>query len=514
MITPTKILSVALLAITLPVMATAFSGADTTLRSETLGSGVNSAFDDLKPVISPDGKTLFFCRKDSPENIGGGGEDIWVSELQSDGAWGEAYNIGGPLNNRGNNSVCSITPDGTSMLLLDTYSDPSSKLRSVAISTRTSGGWSAPKPVVITGFDNQSKYAEFCISNDNEALIMAIQRSDSRGNRDLYVSLRSPDGTYATPMNLGSAINSAGQEATPFLASDNTSLYFATDGREGFGEFDVFVSRRLDSTWTNWSKPENLGPAINTDDWDLSYTIPADGKYAYFVSYTNTLGYGDIFRVRLPEKVRPRPVVLLSGRVRNKKTSSPIAADIVYFNLTTGTEVGRARSANGTGEYMITLPAGVDYGLRAEAPGYVAISQNLDLTQYTEYAEIRRDLELLELEKGVVVELKNIFFDRKLAVLKPESTAELQQLVTLMRTNPTMKIEVSGHTDAIGKDSDNQQLSADRARSVMEYVVQTGGVDPLRIIARGYGETKPLASNDTEEGRAQNRRVEFTILEK
>lgn len=514
MITLTNIISVALLAITFPVMATAFSGADTTMRSETLGSGVNSTFDDLKPVISPDGKTLFFSRKDSPENIGGGGEDIWVSELQADGTWGQAYNIGSPLNNRGNNSVCSITPDGSSILLLDMYSDASSKLRSVAISTRTSSGWSAPKPVVINSYDNLSKYAEFCISNDNEALILAIQRGDSRGDRDLYVSHRQPDGSYSEPKNLGSVINSAGQEATPFLASDNTSLYFATDGREGFGEFDVFVSRRLDSTWTYWSEPVNLGPGINTDDWDLSYTIPADGKYAYFVSYTNTLGAGDIFRVRLPEKVRPRPVVLLSGRVRNKTTSTPVAADIVYVNLSTGVEVGRARSAESSGEYMITLPAGTDYGLHAEAAGFVAVSENLDFTKYTEYAEARRDFELIAIEKGVVVELKNIFFDRKLAVLKPESTAELQQLVTLMRTNPTLKIEVGGHTDAMGKDSDNRQLSDDRARAVMAYVVSVGGVDASRIIARGYGETRPVASNETDEGRAQNRRVEFTILEK
>ncbi len=511
--TLTKTISAALLAITFPVMATAFSGADTTLRSESLGNGVNSSYDDLKPVISPDGRTLFICRKGSPDNIGGGGEDIWVSELQDDGTWGEALNIGGVLNNRGNNSVCSISPDGKSMLLIDSYSDPSTKLRSVALSKRTSSGWSVPKPLEIADYSNESKYSEFCLSNDGEALVMAIQRSDTRGNRDLYVSLRRRDGSYAPPMNLGPVINSFGQEATPFLASDDASLYFATDGREGYGAFDVYVSRRLDSTWKNWSEPVNLGPTINTADWDLSYTIPADGKYAYFVSYVDTLS-GDIFRVRLPEKVRPRPVVLLSGRVLNKKTKGAVAADIIYVNLSTGTEVGRSRSADLSGEYVITLPAGISYGLRAEAKDFGAISESIDLTADTAYAERQRDLELVPLEKGVVIELKNIFFDRKLATLKAESTTELQQLVNLMKDNPTMKIEVSGHTDAMGKDSDNQQLSDDRARAVKDYVVMVGGVDPLRITARGYGETRPLATNDTDEGRAKNRRVEFTILEK
>ncbi|MBU3698932.1 MAG: OmpA family protein [Candidatus Kapabacteria bacterium] len=489
------------------------AAADSTFKPESLGALVNSAYDDLKPVISPDGRTLYLCRKGSPDNIGGGGEDIWVSELREDGTWGPAVNIGGVLNNRGNNSVCSISPDGKTMLLLDAYSDPSARLRSVAISQRASSGWSVPRPVDIADYSNDSKYSEFCLSNDGEALIMAIQRSDSRGSRDLYVSLRKKDGTYASPLNLGSVINSSGQEATPFLASDDASLYFATDGRPGYGAFDVFVSRRLDSTWTNWSEPENLGPTINSEDWDLSYTIPADGKFAYFVSYVDTLS-GDIFRVRLPEKVRPRPVVLLSGRVLNMKSKGPVAADIVYVNLATGSEVGRARSADGTGEYTITLPAGVSYGLRAEARDFVAVSENIDLTSYTEYAERQRDLELLPLEKGVVIELKNIFFDRKLATLRPESTTELQQLVSLMRDNPTIKIEVSGHTDAMGKDSDNQQLSEDRASAVKDYVVTVGGVSPLRISARGYGETRPVASNDTDEGRAKNRRVEFTILEK
>ncbi len=506
-------LFVAVLCIATPAFARTWFPADSVFRPESLGIGVNSPYDDLKPVISPDGRTLFLSRKGSPDNIGGGGEDIWVSELQDDGTWGQAVNIGGVLNNRGNNSVCSISPDGTTMLLLDSYSDPSTRLRSVAISRRTASGWSVPKALDIAEYSNDSKYSEFSLSNDGEALIMAIQRADTRGNRDLYVSLRRRDGSYAPPMNLGSVVNSPGQEATPFLASDDVSLYFATDGRDGFGAFDVYVSRRLDSTWTNWSEPVNLGSTINSADWDMYYSIPADGKFAYFVSYVDTLS-GDIYRVRLPEKVRPRPVVLLSGRVLNMKTKAPVAADIIYVNLATGTEIGRARSADGTGEYKITLPAGVSYGLRAEAKDFVAISENIDLTAETEYAERQRDLELVPFERGVVIELKNIFFDRKQATLRPESTTELQQLVTLLKDNPTMKIEVSGHTDAMGKDSDNQQLSDDRARAVKEYVVTIGGVDAGRITARGYGETRPLATNDTDEGRAKNRRVEFTILEK
>ena len=487
---------------------------DSVSKPESLGPMVNSVHDDLNPLISPDGKTLYISRKGAPENIGGQGQDIWVSQLQADGSWGKALNAGGPLNNEGLNMAYSISPDGSTMLVGGTFRNDGGDTTFVAISRRTASGWSTPQPLFIRDFRNLSKLGEYCLSNDGAVLLMAIKQADTEGDRDLYVSFRQSDGTFSTPKNIGSVVNTTGQEATPFLASDDVSLYFATDGRPGYGEFDVYVTRRLDSTWLNWSEPENLGSSINTADWDLSYTIPADGKYAYFVSYSNTIGSGDVFRVRLPEKVRPRPVVLLSGRVRNMKTKEPIAADIIYVNLATGVEVGRARSADGTGEYTITLPAGMDYGLRAESHGFAAISENVNLTSYAEYAEIERELDLIPIEKGAVIELKNIFFDRKKAILKPESTAELQQLIELLRNNPTLKIEVSGHTDAMGKDADNQQLSDDRARAVMNYVVANGGIDTTRIIARGYGETRPVASNDTDEGRAQNRRVEFTILEK
>lgn len=483
---------------------------------QNLGAGVNSQYDDLKPVISPDGQTLYFVRKGSPENIGAGekNEDIWISTRLTDGTWGNAVNIGSVLNNRGNNGVCSITPDGNTMLVVDAYSDPSERIRTVAIAHRTTKGWSKPEPISIEEYSNASKYSEFALSNDNTALISAIQTEDSYGDRDLYVSFRKPNGGFTRPVSLGGVVNSVGQEATPFLASDNASLYFASNRQGGYGEYDIYVTRRLDSTWTNWSPPENLGPTVNTDDWDLAYTIPADGRYAYFVSYNNSLGEADIFQIKLPEKARPKPVVLLSGKVFNRKTQQPVETDIIYDNLATGVEVGRARSTPSTGDYKVTLPAGESYALRADAMGYLSVNENLDFTAFTDYTELSKDLYLVPIEKGTTVELKNIFFDRKLATLQSTSFAELRRLVQLMNDNPTLKIEISGHTDAIGKDADNLALSNDRAQSVRAYLIAEGRIDPSRLKAIGYGETKPVATNDTDEGRALNRRVELTILEK
>jgi outer membrane protein OmpA-like peptidoglycan-associated protein len=226
------------------------------------------------------------------------------------------------------------------------------------------------------------------------------------------------------------------------------------------------------------------------------------------------LGGADVFQVKLPEKVRPKPVVLLSGKVINRKTQQPVETDIVYDVLSTGVEVGRARSTPSSGEYKVTLPAGESYALRADAPGYLSVNENLDFSAFSEYTELSKDLYLVPIEKGITVELKNIFFDRKMATLQPASYAELRRLVQLMNDNPSLKIQISGHTDAMGKDADNLTLSNDRAQSVRTYLITEGSIDASRLKAVGYGETKPVATNDTEEGRALNRRVELTILEK
>lgn len=488
---------------------------DSTYLPKNLGPQVNGPYDDILPVISPDGLTLYFCRSHAPENIGGGRQDIWYSEVQPDGTWGEARNIGVPLNNRDNNYLCSITPDGNTAIVGDGYSDARNRQRSVAIAYRTVNGWSVPKALDIKNYYNDNRFGEFSLANDGKTLIMAIERKDSRGGKDLYVSFRRPDSSWSEPLNLGEQINSIGHEATPFIASDNSSLYFASDGQGGYGAFDVFVTRRLDSTWTKWSEPENLGPTINSAGWDLYYTIPASGDYAYYVSYNNTYGAGDIFRIKLPETARPRPVVLVKGRVLNKKTGEPIEdADIAYELLPSGKEMGIARSAPVTGGYKIVLPAGDRYGFRASAPGFISVNENVDLSNIREYTEITRDLYLVPIEAGATVQLNNIFFDYDKWDLRPESFPELDRLSQVMEANPDMKVEIAGHTDSRGSDAYNERLSDRRAASVRTYLVDARKIDTGRLVSKGYGEKRPVATNDTEEGMQLNRRVEFVILSK
>lgn len=485
---------------------------DSASLPQNLGLNVNSVYDDILPVIAPDGNTLYFCRSNNPDNFGGFGQDIWYSELQPDGTWGAAKNIGVPLNNRGNNYLCSITPDGNTIIVGDSYSNPSNRKRGFATSRRTTDGWSAPQPLTIKNYYNLNVHHEFSLANDGKTIIMAVERRDSRGGRDLYFSKRLADSTWSEPVSLDTVVNSFGHEATPFIASDNTSLYFASDGHGGYGGFDVFVTRRLDSTWTKWSAPENLGPAINSRGWDLYYTIPASGGDAYYVSLANSYGLGDIFRVRLPEKMRPRPVVLITGRVLNKKTGEPIEADIFYELLPQGEELGIARSAPVTGAYKIVLPAGNNYGFRASAPGFLSVNDNIDLTKLVEYAEIKRDLYLVPIEVGSVAELNNIFFDYRIATLRTESYPEIDRIAILLKQNPTIKIEIGGHTDDRGSPELNQALSEARAQSVADRLLTAGKISADRLVLKGYGETKPVVDKTDDVSRQLNRRVEIIIL--
>lgn len=480
-------------------------------RRENLGRTVNSIYNDFAPVISPDGQTLFFCRSNHPKNVGGGRQDIWFAKRQPDGTWGDAVNIGAPLNNREHNSLQSVSPDGNMVLVMDNYGEPDGRQRSVALSMRTPTGWSEPKPLNIRNFYHTGTNKEFFLSNDGNVLVMAITRHDSRGGNDLYVSFKTSDDEWSEPQNLGESVNSAGHEDTPFIASDGQSLYFSSNGKGGYGSFDVYVSRRLDTTWTAWSEPVNLGPAINTAGADQYYTLPARGDYAYYVSSDRTFGEGDIFKIILPETVRPRPVALIYGKVLNKKTLEPIEADIVYEILASGKNVGTARSTPVTGDYKIILPAGENYGFLASAPGFVSVSDNIDLTSITEYTEIERNLYLVPIEQGQKLALNNIFFDYNKASLRKESQSELNRVAAIMEKQRSMTIEIGGHTDDRGSDEYNERLSGARAKSVMDYIVSRG-VDASRLRFKGYGEQQPVESNETEEGRQKNRRVEITIL--
>jgi len=480
---------------------------------ERLGPGVNSSYGDQNPVISPDGLILYFNRWNHPSNFGGVEDEneIWVSQLQNDNTWGTAYNIGPPLNNASNNFAVTATPDGNSLVLGNAYNSDGTMGHGVSITYKNGNQWGFPVKQNIDQYINHSGYVEYCMSSSGKYMLMSIEMDETYGERDIYVSFRTGNGSWSKPLNLGSVINTAVGDFVPFLASDDKTLYFSSYGHPGYGSADIFISRRLDDTWTNWSKPKNIGNIINSEGWDAGYTIAAKGDYAYFNS--NRDGNTDIYRIKLPQALQPDPVVLISGRVFDHKTKLPIEATVYYEFLSDGSDAGIAHSNPETGEYKIVLPYGYTYGFRGYAKGYISVNEHLDLVEVSEYKEIETDLFLVPIEVGQVVRLNNIFFETGKATLKKESFPELNRVVELMEENPTMKLEIAGHTDNVGSESSNQQLSQSRAEAVVNYLTGNGaGKD--RLIGTGYGERMPIADNDTDLGRQLNRRVEFKILNK
>ena len=497
--------------------------------TEALDKNVNSEYSEINPMLSPDGKVLYFSRRNHPDNMGGetDKEDIWYSELGSDGKWQLAKNMGPQFNNSGPNFVSAIqavTPDGKSavMVLGNKYEPKGNsgevvKLKAgVSISSNVGGEWTDPVAMNITNDYNYNEKANYFLTNNRKTMILSVERDDSHGDRDLYVSFMQDDSVWTEPLNLGDVINTASEESAPFLAADDKTLYFSSNGFSGYGGNDIYVSKRLDDTWTNWSEPENLGPEINSPREDLFFNIPANSEFAYYsrgVSETNL----DIFRVKLPIMKSPEIWVTVKGKLLDAKTGEPIGAKIIYEKLPDGTVAGISQSDPKTGEYEIKLPAGHLYGIRAEAKDHISESQNLDLRNITSETVIDsknfnlEPIQVAPIEENIVITLNNIFFDFDQVTLKSESFSELNRIVDLMGKRESMQVEIAGHADATGDAQYNKGLSKRRAEAVKKYLVGKN-IPEARVSVAFFGEDKPIESNATKEGRRKNRRVEFKIL--
>ena len=504
---------------------------------ENLGKTVNTEFNEIAPIISPDGKTIYFSRISHPQNTNGtkGSQDIWFSELKND-RWSPARRLPSPLNKEEYNSLYSITPDGNTLLIKGAYKAGVYETRGFSLSKKTARGWSVPNKIDIPNYSKISKGQFDCgyLSTDGKSLVMSFSENKNSKVDDLYVSFKQKNGTWTKPMNLGPEINTEEfTETTPFLAPDGVTLYFSSDRKGSQGSNDIYYSKRIDKSWKRWSRPVNLGPAINTDGYDAYYTVSAAGDYAYMVSFKDTEGKGDVVRYNLQPKPVPGdtaqtqpvlptsdPVVMISGKVIDSKTGKPIEATIIYETLPNGEEAGTATTNPLTGEYKIVLPYGQKYSMRAVAPNFIAEGESIDLTDSTtaekgkNYREIaNKSLKLIPIEEGQIVRLNNIFFAFGKAALSNESFPELDRIAITMNENKNLSIEIGGHTDNIGGNEANLKLSQDRADAVREHLISKG-LEPDRVASKGYGETMPVAKNDTPEGQQTNRRVEFKILKK
>lgn len=484
-----------------------------------LDKTVNSIYPEFGPLLSPDGRILYFSRRYDPKNMGGREdvEDIWYSELDSvTKHWKEAKNMGIPLNNKEPNFINSISPDGNTVLLGNSYYKDGTMDDGVSISHRTATGWTFPERLEIEEDENVNDKANFFLSNSQKVLLMSVERKgDTKGDRDLYVSFPKADSTWTKPLNLGSVVNTSGTEAAPFLAADDKTLYFTSDGFGGYGGSDIYVSRRLDDSWKRWSEPENLGPVINTPFDESYFSLSASGDKVYFTSTGSKEGDQDMYTLSLPEMLKPSPVVFVKGRVLDSKTKQPLPGVNIYFeNLDSATVDGIAHSHPVTGEYGIVLPSGSHYGYLAIKDHYISVSANLNVEKLEKYTEVKKDLYLTPIEVGQSIVLHNLFFDFDKYELHRKSYPELDRLADIMKKRSTLKVEISGYTDSQGSEAYNDVLSKHRAEAVAHYILKKSGVDHKRIVVHSYGEHKPSDNNATAEGRQHNRRVEFKILEK
>ena len=495
--------------------------AETIIKIENLGTKINTEYSELRPTISADGNLLFFICQNSPENTKynevPNSQDIWFSEKDSNGTWSKAVHLGYPLNTYYYNAVFWISPDNNRILIRNAFVNGDYAGRGISMCyLKKDGYWSKPDMLYIKNYAkyDQGRQNGAVMANNGQALLFYMTEENGGQNNDLYVSFLAADDTWTEPKSLGKKINLKNyNETTPYLAPDGVTLYFSSNRPGGIGNNDIWMTKRLDESWQKWSEPVNLGAPINTPEMDCFFTMDAGGEYAYMSTEKDSYGESDIVRIKLLEREKPDPVMLVTGNVYNKKTMKPLSASLLYETLPDGNLAGNAVSNPADGAFKIVLPFDKNYLIRANADHFFAQSENLNLDSLKKagYKEVHKDLYLVPIEVGAVVRLNNVYFDFDKSTLRPESFVELDRVVKMLEENPAIEIEMSAHTDSRGSDEYNFKLSDNRARSVMDYIVSKG-IAAGRIRSQGYGETKPVAPNDTDSNRQLNRRVEFTIL--
>lgn len=504
-----------------------------------LFSNVNSSADEMNPVLTNGGNTLYFVRVFDDENTGGMRDpgDIWTSSMTDSAVWSLPSRINNALNSPQFNGVIGFNPQGDKMYLYEHYMPGGKPARTQGLSTsvKRNGKWTNPVRLDIKYFYNKSEHISVSISQDGDIMLLALESYGTHGAEDIYVSFRN-DNEWSEPRNLGSTINTNLQEMTPYLASDNRTIFFASNGHNGFGGRDIFVSSRQDDSWRNWSEPKNLGPKVNTEGVELFFQYFPGEEKAIFTSTQNSDGYSDMKVAFFPKSELEdimddtigvaEPVVsiimneeqisggleeisstelVISGEVTNAINEEGVAASLLIKSSNWQQEITSEVESG----YEITIPAQDLYQVTVQAEGFVSIQENLDI-RTTELASVDHDFKMQPIAVGTTVKLDNVLFVKGSTELLESSYGELDLVVSMMQENSEMEISLSGHTDNQGNARLNQILSQQRVDAVI-YYLETHGIGSSRLSGKGYGGSQPVASNESEETRRLNRRVEFTI---
>lgn len=498
---------------------------------------LESIYDDISPVLSADENTLYFTKKNHPENAGGERDegDIWFSE-KTDGKWATAQRLRGPINNTYFNAVIGITPDDNIMYVVGNYKSP--RKGGISYSRKIGDNWSEPQPVDIPYYKNKSDHLSGSLSKDGKVMVLSLESFGTRGNEDIYYTFRKSIDEWTELRNLGTDINTEAQELTPYLAADNKSLFFSSNGRGGKGSRDVFYTKRQDATWTTWSEIINLED-VNSEGADWYFKLIEDGENAMLVNTVNSIGLGNILTSVTPNEVEIEPEVEKSMTAssqsvlainNNTNDRQPIARKKIQVQFEvidafTGNILKPQLLIKGVNEmskssyseivmgtsssYKTKLFKDSIYTVDISVEGFLGDKQTIKTDTISDDQTIR--LELMSLAEGTTIQLKSVLFKRGTADILDGSFEELDRVYTMLKKNPNVEIELSGHTDNTGSAKLNIELSQERSDRIKQYLVEKG-IDAKRLESKGYGGARPISSNKSEATRKLNRRVEFTII--
>lgn len=483
-----------------------------------LPATINSNSSEINPTISADGKYLYFSRS-KEDNLTD--YKIYVSKLEAD-TWLEAVQLPKPPNIDNQNYIGSVTADRQTLVFIAQQTVTFKKTTSyIFIAKLNEGKWEITEKLtffeggtgwgfnILSGkFDIESGivFSDPFLSADGNKLFFVCNRQGGYGITDIYMTEKTSDGKWGEPKNLGPNINTKEIEMSPFLHPDNKTLYFISNGHPGIGKLDVYRSVLENG---QWGKPELLGYPISSNEVETHFSISADGQAAYFASDRESPASADIYTTPVPKQLQPQlGVVQVAGIVKDGLSKKPLEADLKIEELKSGKTLAVFQSDYATGEYVVTLPKGAEYTISANKKDYTFYSMNFNIPSIYKESRLQRDIELFSIQKGTKLVLNNVFFDTGSDKLIEESKYELDKAIAIISNYSEYSIEIGGHTDNVGSEKLNMELSKKRAESVMKYLINNG-IPLARLSAKGYGFTVPVASNDTEEGRQKNRRVEL-----
>lgn len=475
-----------------------------------LDSAINSTDDEYWPSLSADEQTLIFTRQvGSSASKHRSQEDFYISDY-TDGQWSFARNAGQPLNTPDNEGAQTISADGSTMVYTVCNRRGVYGRCDLYYSERKGGQWSEPinlgRPVNSEAMETQPS-----LSADGRTLYFISNREGGKGGYDVWVSYKLGNQLWSKPLNLGDSINTTDSESSPFIHHDNNTLYFSSNGQLGLGGYDIFVARK--NSQGGWGTAENIGYPINTHRDEIGMIVTAKGDRAYYASGINPDRGKDIYQFELHEEARPQEVSYMKGKVFDATNRKVLKAEFELIDLETEEKVSRSFSDLYSGEFLVCIPSNRNYMLNVSKAGYLFFSENFSLKGIHEVSEpFYKDVPLQPLLSGKTIVLNNIFFETDSYELKKESFPELNKLTHFLQINAEIKVEISGHTDNVGGEAYNLELSKKRAKAVVEYLM-ANGIASERMKAKGYGYSKPVNANNTVEGRAKNRRTELLVID-